>query len=85
MTDGGGAGAVVGSETGDESVAAGGLCTGGSDWRGGGGSCAMSETGRISTARKIPRTINARRGGAARTFRGQNDDLTVAFYDKSRP
>jgi hypothetical protein len=45
----------------------------------------MSETGRISTARKIPRTINASRGGAARTFRGQNDGLTVAFYGKSRP
>jgi hypothetical protein len=45
----------------------------------------MSETGRISTAREIPSAINARRSGPARTFRGQNEDLTVAFYAKSTP
>ena len=70
MADGAGIGAVAGgtglavvvvSGTGAELFSLGGLCTDGSGWSGGRGSCAMTRMGQIRKEKAIFRTLRMRR------------------------
>src|SRR5258707_15712519 len=95
MADGAGIGAVGGgtglapvvvSGTGAELFSLGGLCTDGSGWSGGRGSCAMTRMGQIRKEKAIFRTLRMRRRragwGAKLRFSRRNYALTVTYYDQ---
>jgi len=92
MADGVGIGAVAGgtglavvvvSGTGAELFSLGGLCTDGSGWSGGRGSCAMTRMGQIRKEKAIFRTLRMRRRRVRNSgFSRRNNALTVTYYDQ---